>query len=102
MLFSDRKQAEKDLLRSLKKGFEGKFRIYLRNLKFGRKNGIFRTEQAKNEGKMQIPYILTDLFWVFLRCFGWKVRDFLEEIKFRNKCTETRLCYSAEKYCEAI
>ena len=37
-----------------------------------------------------------------LRCFGWKVRDFLEEIKFRNKCTETRLCYSAEKYCEAI
>ena len=34
-------------------------------LKFGRKNGIFWTEQAKNEGKMQIPYILTDLFWVF-------------------------------------
>ena len=54
-----------DLLQSLRKGFEGKFRIYLRNLKFGRKNGIFRTEQAKNEEKMQIPYILTDLFWVF-------------------------------------
>ena len=30
-----------------------------------RKNGTFRTEQVKNEGKMQIPYILTDLFWVF-------------------------------------
>ena len=42
-----------------------RFRIYLRNLKFGRKNGIFRTEQAKNEEKMQSPYILTDLFWVF-------------------------------------
>jgi len=54
-----------DLLRSLRKGFEGKFRIYLRNLKYGRKNGTFRTEQVKNEGKMQIPYILTDLFWVF-------------------------------------
>ena len=37
-----------------------------------------------------------------LRCFGWKVRDFLREIKFRNKCTETGLCYSAEKYCETI
>lgn len=54
-----------DLLRSLRKGFEGKFRIYLRNLKYGRKNGTFRTKQAKNEGKMQIPYILTDLFLVF-------------------------------------
>lgn len=37
-----------------------------------------------------------------LRCFVWKIRDFLGEIKFRNKCTETRLCYSAEKYCETI
>ena len=98
MLFSDRKQAEKDLLRSLKKGFEGKFRIYLRNLKFGRKNGIFRTEQAKNADSVYTYGFILGV----LRCFGWKVRDFLEEIKFRNKCTETRLCYSAEKYCEAI
>lgn len=47
---------------------------------------------------MQIPYILTDLFWVF-----WlEGKVFLGEIKFRNKCTETGLCYSAEKYCETI
>lgn len=39
---------------------------------------------------------------IYFGCFGWKARDFLGEIKFRNKCTETRLCYSAEKYCETI
>ena len=34
-----------------------KIRIYLRNLKFGRKNGTFRTKQAKNEGYEQIAEI---------------------------------------------
>ena len=49
-------------------------------MEFGRKKGVFRTKQAKNKEKMQIPYILTDLFWVFLGDLGGKWEDFWERL----------------------
>ena len=49
-------------------------------MEFGRKKGVFRTEQAKNKEKMQIPYILTDLFWVFLGVLVGKWEDFWERL----------------------
>lgn len=39
---------------------------------------------------------------IYFECFGWKTGGFLGKVKFRNKCTETRICYSAEKYCVTI
>lgn len=65
MLFSDRKQAEKDLLRSLKKGFEGKFRIYLRNLKFGRKMAFLEQNRLKTREKCRFRIYLRIYFGCF-------------------------------------
>ena len=54
---------------------EVKFRIYLRNRVFKRKNGVFRTKWGENRAKKRIPYILTELFW------GYSLQDLQKESK---------------------
>lgn len=57
-----------------------------------------RLKRGKNADSVYTYGFVLGVF----RCFGWKMGGFLGKIKFRNKCTETRLCYSAEKYCVLI
>lgn len=76
--------------------------VYTYGIKnFGEKMAFLEQNRLKTGKNADSVYTYGFILGV-LRCFGWKVRDFLWEIKFRNKCTETGLCYSAEKYCETI
>lgn len=73
--------------------------VYTYGIKnFGEKMAFLEQNRLKTGKKCRFRIYLR----IYFGCFVWKIRDFLGEIKFRNKCTETGLCYSAEKYCETI
>lgn len=57
--------------------------------------------RLKTREKCRFRIYLRIYFGCF-EVFCLEDKGFFGEIKFRNKCTETRLCYSAEKYCETI
>ena len=62
---------------------------------------LLEQNRLKTRKKCRFRIYLRIYFGCF-EMFWLEGKVFLGEIKFRNKCTETGLCYSAEKYCETI